>query len=476
MIKEPSLWNAICENPEDDTLRLVYADWLEEHGELDRADLIRVQIECSRQELPDADWTDAAFREQELLRKIGDRWQDELPQLPGICWSGLERGFPCCAETSDAAAFANAGEVIRTQTPVRSLAFHTLEPKQNWVQDPNNPNLSRLRISNSKCQQQVEDLFQSPQLQQLNCLNLARTPLQHRLGSHGARLLSECPYLSQLTELNLQSQSIGDDGVAALAQSPYLGNLTLLVLQGNALGPESLLSLANSPYLKNLRYLDLHGEHFEDGGMHSFDADSIAAFVNSPNAAYLHTLFFGSWTDLPPDAADALLEGSHLQQLRTLALAGFGNHLGTDHVDVRVAQSLVNSTILSGLMDLQLFSIPIGSEGLKLLSSAPASKNLHRLSVTLANVDAEGFQAVAQSPHLQKLEALELDIDLAGDAGLDALARSPYLHNLRVLQLFGGWYENQPAPYTKEAVQRLKESPQLKSLVHVVLPTPWPCS
>jgi uncharacterized protein (TIGR02996 family) len=35
----------ILANPEDDTPRLVYADWLDEHGAEERADLIRVQCE-----------------------------------------------------------------------------------------------------------------------------------------------------------------------------------------------------------------------------------------------------------------------------------------------------------------------------------------------------------------------------------------------------------------------------------------------
>jgi uncharacterized protein (TIGR02996 family) len=39
---------AICECPEDDTLRLVFADWLEEHGETDYSTFIRVQCEMAR--------------------------------------------------------------------------------------------------------------------------------------------------------------------------------------------------------------------------------------------------------------------------------------------------------------------------------------------------------------------------------------------------------------------------------------------
>lgn len=38
---------AICENPEDITLRLIFADWLEERGESEQAEFIRVQVELA---------------------------------------------------------------------------------------------------------------------------------------------------------------------------------------------------------------------------------------------------------------------------------------------------------------------------------------------------------------------------------------------------------------------------------------------
>lgn len=41
---------AIIANPDDDTVRLVYADWLQEQGEEDRAEFVRVQVEIARRE------------------------------------------------------------------------------------------------------------------------------------------------------------------------------------------------------------------------------------------------------------------------------------------------------------------------------------------------------------------------------------------------------------------------------------------
>src|SRR5262249_51837097 len=47
MTTEDDLLRALCEAPDDDAPRLVYADWLEEHGRLMRAELIRAQVELA---------------------------------------------------------------------------------------------------------------------------------------------------------------------------------------------------------------------------------------------------------------------------------------------------------------------------------------------------------------------------------------------------------------------------------------------
>ena len=45
---------AVCAAPADDTPRLVYADWLDDHDHPDRAEFIRVQIRLDRAKSPDA--------------------------------------------------------------------------------------------------------------------------------------------------------------------------------------------------------------------------------------------------------------------------------------------------------------------------------------------------------------------------------------------------------------------------------------
>ncbi len=47
MTEQAAFIRAICTDPDDDTARLVYADWLDEHGEPERAEFIRVQVKLA---------------------------------------------------------------------------------------------------------------------------------------------------------------------------------------------------------------------------------------------------------------------------------------------------------------------------------------------------------------------------------------------------------------------------------------------
>jgi uncharacterized protein (TIGR02996 family) len=86
----------IIEHPADDAPRLIYADWLDEHGEPDRAAFIRVQ--CALAAPPwragrvydDPAWLRLYAREQELLEPGG------LRHLPGPFWRTRDAyGWSC---------------------------------------------------------------------------------------------------------------------------------------------------------------------------------------------------------------------------------------------------------------------------------------------------------------------------------------------------------------------------------------------
>ena len=48
MTDHDALVRAVCEFPDDDTPRLIYADFLEENGDAERAAFIRAQIHLAR--------------------------------------------------------------------------------------------------------------------------------------------------------------------------------------------------------------------------------------------------------------------------------------------------------------------------------------------------------------------------------------------------------------------------------------------
>src|SRR5262245_30857565 len=90
MIRSEALIRATVEDLYDDTPRLVYADWLDEHGDPNRAEFIRVQ--CELEPMRDRYEIDRAAelhsREDELLRKHEKAW---LGTMPGG-WDDWKKG------------------------------------------------------------------------------------------------------------------------------------------------------------------------------------------------------------------------------------------------------------------------------------------------------------------------------------------------------------------------------------------------
>ena len=123
MTERDALLRAVCENPDDDTPRLVYADWLQENGEEERAEFIRVQVLMARTKArADEDWPSwqrLCAREQELLQAHDEDWWRELPDAPGYRLGRLfNRGFIEVLFVTDWAAFLRDVEVIFRSAPI----------------------------------------------------------------------------------------------------------------------------------------------------------------------------------------------------------------------------------------------------------------------------------------------------------------------------------------------------------------------
>lgn len=126
---------AIRENPDDDTVRLVYADWLAEHGDEPRAEFIRVQLELATRNpapmLPSnrAELDALRARERELFERAGPdqlEWLGAAHALaaPGSEWAGhlswFRRGF-LHRVTCPGDDWARHGGAVLAEHPVREV-------------------------------------------------------------------------------------------------------------------------------------------------------------------------------------------------------------------------------------------------------------------------------------------------------------------------------------------------------------------
>lgn len=124
MSDEEALLAAIIANPDEDTPRLVFADWLDENGQPDRAEFIRLQIErASTPGLVNEVRQRLLTRETTLLSRYRKEWLRPFQKLlqPKTC--KFQRGFVDYVEAEASFYLRSAAELYR-MTPVRELLLH----------------------------------------------------------------------------------------------------------------------------------------------------------------------------------------------------------------------------------------------------------------------------------------------------------------------------------------------------------------
>ena len=223
----------IIDDPDDDGLRLIYADWLDDHGQSPRAELIRVQVELARLPAGDPRRKGPEARERRLLGEHGAEWAGALLRPLGgmvTAWK-FRRGF-VEKVSLEARGLQHSADELFGRAPVRDLTVY----------------LARSRIGH---------LAALPHLARLSALTLRN----NALGGAGARALASSPFLGGLTSLDLSRNGLGDDGVRALAASPHLSRLAALTLTDNHIGLAGALALADA--FPRLELLELYWNPIE---------------------------------------------------------------------------------------------------------------------------------------------------------------------------------------------------------------------
>jgi len=443
---EEAFLASIVDKPDDDAPRLIFADWLDEHGQPERAEFIRVQcqlaqLECGIDPLRDYAWSlEDAYkgqdhcdllgclctlaeqdqaeslrqalreREQALYAEFGKTWIEPLLTMGLRCDDcPFHRGMIENVFVDPEDLLIHADTLFR-RYPVRKLTLRMMESGQAcraalalsymvhlrslemWWFDEDVPE----GLGNA--------LAATPSLTNLS--RLAVTQAGEHFSDQDAIALASAPQFSSLRVLQLLRTDIGPEGAGALAQSPFLQQLEFLSLAQTSIGSQGAAALAASPNFSRLRFLDLWFTGLHDG---------IPTFADSPHLGQLRTLFLDR-NDLGPDALVALASSPFLHSLSTLDLAD--NFCGLEGF-----RSLAESPLLTRMRALELTAAVFdeGDEVAEVLAATPGAAGLRFLGLSCNEMTDRGAQALASSPHLGNLWRLALHSNNFTGVGEEAL-------------------------------------------------------
>jgi uncharacterized protein (TIGR02996 family) len=268
MTPEQAFLQGIREAATEDTPRLIFADWLEEHGQADRAEFIRVQCRLAHMaRMPETETQRLTLlrRAEELLRNHWQEWVGPIRKIVGGQSSRYGGEWLREAYHPDGLQEFRRGFVESLALDAESYLEHAGELQRLAP-------LTELRLWGAgRCAARLAQEATLRGLAFLGFMDYYVAPLMAK----DMALLAASPYLGNVTVLYLGRNSIGDEGVEALAQAPWLMSVRSLDLTDNGLSDRGARALAQSPHVVNLRALHLRRNAFTRAG--------IDALTSSPN-------------------------------------------------------------------------------------------------------------------------------------------------------------------------------------------------
>jgi uncharacterized protein (TIGR02996 family) len=276
MSERSAFISAILDTWDDDAPRLVFADWLQEHGESERAEFIRAQIEAA--DLPEANRQNSkpARRAEALESAHGAGWRKALGlrQHNGTFVRGFLSGVDFFTSQKPS-QFRRALTVEPAALTLQLKAWHENDTDVT-TEEVDAIAASRVlravrRIERDRAGFGVEwftRLMRAPHLVNLRVLKIR----QVGLGVEGARAIADAPapFVLESLELNQALRPGGDrpttagEAVQVLATSPRFSALKFLGLSSNGLGDASVGALLASKTLPETMRLVLAGNEYEE--------------------------------------------------------------------------------------------------------------------------------------------------------------------------------------------------------------------
>jgi uncharacterized protein (TIGR02996 family) len=388
---EAALLASIREHPDDDARRLVYADWLDDHGDPQRAAFIRVQCRLAALDEDDPQRRELQRQEYELLAEHGGAWAAAfVGQVGG--WR-FRRGFVEWVK-AEPAAFAKAAKWMAA-APVDEV---DVRPRGL---------------------DEAGKLFASPQLRRVRRLDLDHA----KLGDEGVSMLASSPNVANLTHLSLRFTGVGREGLLGLARSPQLRSLRSLDVEANwrtlrASDFTDFVSACTLPALERFAWDTAVGPD----GFRALAASPLGRRLTASNLKV---------ADVAPEGPAILADPAAFPRLSELTL----RDAPADVDPAPVLEALSASPLLGRLTSLALVNAKVSKAAVRALARAGRPGPLRRLDLSRNGIDRNGLRPLFDSPLCDSLTRLVLSGNAITDSDVTALAASAHLGNLHHLDL-----------------------------------------
>jgi uncharacterized protein (TIGR02996 family) len=401
----------IRENPEDDAARLVFADWLEDNDDPDRAEFIRLQVRLARLSEHDPARFDLEERSQDLLAEHQSRWLSHLPKWARAVELTFRRGLPEEAKMS-AAAWLRHGARLAQLVPLQRLqvAFTGYTGQLADVARLT----AEVGLTELECSLYYDNTDITAFFAALGATRLRRLDVQH--SSREVDLVAALlgwPGLGRLTGLRIDDFSCEPRPVLA---SSGLGPLEWLDIGQTRNGPAEWAALAANERLVGLRHVEL-GD-LDNGGR------GVGRALANARWSQLEDFRLSAWEASADDVRE-LLAARWASGVRSLVL-----YLGA--VSPQVSRALWQAR----LPRLDSLTLEARQHSPTWVADLGASDLVSGLASLVLRTEGEGMAALANSP-LGRLRRLSLSGDRIGPPDLRTLVDSVRLRSLRELLLWG---------------------------------------
>lgn len=225
---------AIFDAPDDDTTRLVYADYLQENEQENRAQLIRVQCELARLPPPEQPTDDPE-------RRFDLRLQEAALLRQTYQFGTADRGFP----HPTLGATVNGNDLA---DPL-ALRWKAVTECPHWFGAAHLAVRARSPLDGAR----VEALFAQPALARITALDLRGEQV---LEEHDGAFVEGDANDGLLAVYRIHP-TVAPSGLLALLSHKALRRVTELDLTDNDLDNDAARAIVRSPYLDNLKRLNL---------------------------------------------------------------------------------------------------------------------------------------------------------------------------------------------------------------------------